>query len=226
MNQQRQLKQPFDFEDLEWRVQQSGMSGSGKPWAMVLVYVTNRAVMDRLDETFGIGGWKNEFLPLPNSLGEGALCGISVKINGEWIAKFDGADNTAVESTKGGLSGAMKRAAVQWGIGRYLYDIEEMWAVCSLVKETGWNRAKLKDQTIFYWQPPELPKKFLPQNDITKTQIKTIEDLLSKSGSDVSEYLKYFGVGKIEDLFENEANMMINSLVKKVHNKKDLENGK
>ncbi len=224
--QQRQLKQPFDQDDLEWRIQQSGTSGNGKPWAMVLAYVTNRAIMNRLDEVFGIGGWRNEFAPLPNSVGDGAICGISVKIDGEWITKFDGADNTAVESTKGGLSGAMKRAAVQWGIGRYLYDVQEMWADCSLVKETGWNRAKLKDKTVFYWAAPMLPKKFLPQNDISRTQIQTIDDLLKKSGAFTDEYTKYFGVDEVEDLFEDEANMMINSLVKKVHKKENAKNEK
>ncbi|MGH7576528.1 MAG: Rad52/Rad22 family DNA repair protein [Longimicrobiales bacterium] len=33
-----------------------------------------------------------------------------------------------MESVKGGLSAATKRAAVEWGIGRYLYGIEEGWA--------------------------------------------------------------------------------------------------
>lgn len=49
----------------------------------------------------------------------GVECGISIKIDGEWITKWDAAENTQVEAVKGGRSGAMKRAAVQWGIGRY-----------------------------------------------------------------------------------------------------------
>lgn len=32
-----------------------------------------------------------------------------------------------MESTKGGLSDAMKRAAVQFGIGRYLYKLDSIW---------------------------------------------------------------------------------------------------
>ncbi|EHU15572.1 putative recombination domain protein [Escherichia coli DEC1A] len=31
----------------------------------------------------------------------------------------------------------MKRAAVQWGIGRYLYNLEEGFAQTSLDKKTG-----------------------------------------------------------------------------------------
>ncbi|ECQ3618093.1 recombinase, partial [Salmonella enterica] len=61
-----------------------------------------------------------------------------------------------------GRSGAMKRAAVQWGIGRYLYNLEEGFAQTSLDKKQGWHRAKLKDGTGFYWLPPSLPNWAMP----------------------------------------------------------------
>ena len=38
-----------------------------------------------------------------------------------WISKSDGADDSNIEGAKGGLSDAFKRAAVKFGIGRYLY---------------------------------------------------------------------------------------------------------
>ena len=41
--------------------------------------------------------------------------------------KYDGAENTDIEPVKGGLSDSFKRAAVLWGIGRYLYDMESIW---------------------------------------------------------------------------------------------------
>jgi hypothetical protein len=115
----KKLAEPFDPMDIEWRIQQSGEK-NGKKWAMVLAYITNRAIMERLDEVFGIAGWQNNFEPLPDG---GAICGISAKINSEWITKYDGADKTQIEAVKGGLSSAMKRAAVQWGMGRYLYNL-------------------------------------------------------------------------------------------------------
>ena len=88
---------------------------------MVLAYITNRAIMERLDEVFGIDGWQNVYEPSSDG---GVICGIKAKLNGEWIVKYDGADKTAIEATKGGLSNAMKRAGVQWGIGRYLYRLD------------------------------------------------------------------------------------------------------
>ena len=65
-------------------------------------------------------GWRNEFERWGN--GSGVKCGLSVLCDGEWITKYDGADETNIEPTKGGFSDSMKRAAVQWGLGRDLYD--------------------------------------------------------------------------------------------------------
>lgn len=47
---------PFNPEDIEWRIQQSGKTRDGKVWAMVLAYVTNRAIMKRLDDVCGKAG--------------------------------------------------------------------------------------------------------------------------------------------------------------------------
>ncbi len=220
---QRQLKQPFHASDLEWRVQQSGIGRNGKPYAMVLAYVTNRAIMNRLDEVLGVEGWCNEFLPLPNSVGDGALCGISVKIDGEWITKYDGADNSHVEATKGGLSGAMKRAAVQWSIGRYLYDLDTFFAECSLEKINGYERATTKDKTVFYWKPPTLSKQYLPQKDILPSQRETITTLLNQTDSKIDDYLNFFGVDTFVDLYEDEASKVIDSLLRKLSKMKALE---
>lgn len=123
-----QLQQPFAPEDIEWRVQQAGMKKTNEPWVKVLAYVTNRAIQARLDDLFSPFGWRNEYKDAPCG---GVMCGISIKSDdGEWITKWDGAEQTQVEAVKGGLSASMKRAAVQWGIGRYLYSLDSSWAVC------------------------------------------------------------------------------------------------
>jgi hypothetical protein len=168
MNQQEKLQQPFEASEIEWRVQRSGIA-KGKGWAMVLAYVNNRAIMDRLDEVFGIDGWKNEYSVAPDG---GILCGISALFAGEWVTKYDGAENTQVEAVKGGLSNAMKRAAVQWGIGRYLYKLE---ATFVQVQPNGKNRIKVDDkytgETITgYWDLPKLPEWALPSETETKSQ--------------------------------------------------------
>jgi hypothetical protein len=52
----------------------------------VLAYVTNRAIMKRLDEVCGKAGWRNEYRDIPNN--GGVECGISIKVEGEWITKW------------------------------------------------------------------------------------------------------------------------------------------
>lgn len=145
------LSEPFPEQDIEWRVQDCGEK-NGKIWARVLAYVTNRAIMERLDDVVGIESWKNEYLPGPSG---GVVCGISIKIGSEWITKWDGAENSNIEGVKGGLSNSMKRAAVQWGIGRYLYKLEAGFAKIS---EAGRMSGKLKSGNWFRWDPPYLPE--------------------------------------------------------------------
>jgi hypothetical protein len=98
------LCKPFAAGDIEWRVQRSGFK-SGKPWAMVLCYVTNRAIQKRLDDVFGVFGWKNEYRDIGNG---GVECGISIKHEGEWITKWDAAQETNANCS---LDGSLKHRA-------------------------------------------------------------------------------------------------------------------
>lgn len=164
----KRLTEVFVPTDIEWRVQRSG-KGSKGVWAMVLAYVTNRAIQQRLDDVCGPENWKNEFVKAPDG---GVLCGISIKTSsGEWVTKWDGAENTDIEAVKGGLSGSMKRAAVQWGIGRYLYNLDATFAT---ITDDGKNSGKLKDGTFFKWNPPTLPDWALPQIPFDKEKFDSL----------------------------------------------------
>lgn len=158
------LKDCFEPNDIEWRLQQCGKGKGDKIWGMALAYVTNRAIMNRLDDVCGPENWKNEYKAAPDG---GILCGLSIKIGDEWVTKWDGAENTDIEAVKGGLSGAMKRAAVQWGIGRYLYKLEESWINAN---ENGAYRGKTKDGTTFKWDAPTLPAWALPKGSNVKSE--------------------------------------------------------
>jgi hypothetical protein len=149
------LKDVFSPEDIEWRLQSSGIKNENV-WGLALAYITNRAIMHRLDDVVGPENWSNQFTEGPDG---GVLCGISIRIDGEWVTKWDGASNTDIEEVKGGLSGSMKRAAVQWGIGRYLYNLKE-----GFIREdpNGTHRGKTKEGKTFKWTPPALPDWALP----------------------------------------------------------------
>ena len=183
------LAAPFPASDIEWRISMAGESrDTGKPYAKVLAYLTNRSIQERLDNTVGMPNWCNHYITGPQG---GVLCGIEI----QGIAKWDGAENTAIESVKGGLSDAMKRAAVQWGIGRYLYRLPEGWAECSANKESGpewrYQKAKSGKYASFYWRPPHLPAEFLPAGEKTVKHRGTpekpdagVEEAVNVHGSD------------------------------------------
>lgn len=156
----RELRKPFPEKDVEWRVQRAMKTKKG-PKAVVLAYVDNRAIMDRLDRLFGVAGWKNEFHQWRD---KGTRCRLSVKIGDEWVTKEDGADETNIESTKGGFSASMKRAAVQFGIGRYLYDLPETFVDVTNQRQKGSHYIKTNG-VEGYWVPPRLPDWALPEEE-------------------------------------------------------------
>lgn len=138
----RRLQHYFSNADIEWK---PVTFTKDRRRAMAVPYVTNRAIMDRLDLVCGPENWCNQFTQGPDG---GVLCGLSVRVGDEWITKWDGASNTEVEAVKGGLSSSMRRAAVQWGIGRYLYRMPAQWVSI--------------DERGRFLQQPSLPPSFHP----------------------------------------------------------------
>lgn len=123
------LAAPFDPERVSWRIGQMKKGDATKGKA--LAYLDARDVMNRLDEVCGPAGWANRY-----SHADGrAVCEIGVLAGLEWVWKADGAGDTDIEGAKGGLSDAFKRAAVRWGIGRYLYDIPSPWVAVNQWKQ-------------------------------------------------------------------------------------------
>ena len=116
-----ELCRPFAAEEIEWRI---GSTNGDKTKGMALAYMDARAVMDRFDGVCGPDGWQCNY----TMSGAIAICNIGVLMpSGNWIWKADGAGATDVEGEKGMLSDALKRAAVRWGVGRYLYEMDSPW---------------------------------------------------------------------------------------------------
>lgn len=164
------LAAPFAEHEIEWRLAQCGKKKDGSIWAKCLAYIESRAIMDRLDSVVGPQNWKPgyEFISPNQAKAPGVICRLSILIDGRWVTKEDGAEQTDIEEFKGGISSALKRAAVPWGIGRYLYRLESGFAQ---VAENGQYYGKTKDNVEFSWNPPELPAWALPEG-AKKEQIK------------------------------------------------------
>jgi hypothetical protein len=130
------LKKPIQPHEIEWRVSNSK---NGK--IHVVPYITNRCVMDRFDEAFTPAGWQNTFSEWRT---KGVKAGIGVYLEDEWIWKYDGADESNIEPTKGGFSDSMKRVAVQWGIGRDLYNYPAVYIEADGGYIPNWAKARLE----------------------------------------------------------------------------------
>lgn len=134
---QQKLECPLPASRVSWRV---GRKNQAKDKAQLLAYIDARDVMEVLDRAVGFENWQCRY-----TLAEGGLlvCEIGLRVNGEWIWRANGAGDTQVEAEKGKCSDAFKRAAVLWGVGRYLYGLESPWVAI--------------DQYGKWKQDPELP---------------------------------------------------------------------
>jgi len=116
------LSKPFPPEVISWRC---GPMTQDKSKTLPLAYIDARDVMDRFDEVCGLN-WQ---AVQPWSDGTKIACQIGVWSDElkEWIWRGDGAGKTDVEGDKGTFSDALKRAAVLFGVARYLYDVKAPW---------------------------------------------------------------------------------------------------
>jgi hypothetical protein len=120
------LEAPFPSASVRWKPQKI-FKGKGR--ALAVAYIDARDVLDRLDSVLGSFNWQSA----QESAGSGVITRIGIRNpeTGEWIWKSDvgfvGGDDTDEERTKaakGSASDGIKRASVQWGIGRYFYRLE------------------------------------------------------------------------------------------------------
>lgn len=113
----QKLEYPFPPSQVSWRIGRKNKEGTQ---AYLLAYIDARDVMDRLDRACGFDNWQNRYTLAESGL---LVCEIGIRIGSEWLWRANGAGDTQVEAEKGKCSDAFKRAAVLWGIGKYLYGL-------------------------------------------------------------------------------------------------------
>ena len=138
------LKRPFKPSAISWRV---GATTAAKDKGIGLAYIDARDVMQRLDEVMGLD-WQNRH----HESGGKTFCDIGLRIDGEWIWRSGGAGDSDVEAEKGAISDAFKRAAVLFGIGRYLYALPNTWVS---IKQQGKSYVLDGTPNLPVWATPE-----------------------------------------------------------------------
>lgn len=150
------LKSTIAFQ---WKIQ--GFT-KDKSKAICVAYIDSRDAQSLLDEVCWPENWSSEFYEVKGKL----FCRVGIYVNSQWVYKSDsgaleGSDDVDSETTsKWESSDAFKRACVQWGIWRFLYDMDIQWVEASIYQankyklteyinwlkgNTQWNNATIRD---------------------------------------------------------------------------------
>jgi hypothetical protein len=139
------LAAPFEANEVKWKPQ--AVKGNR---AMAVGYVDARVIQDRLDDVLGVEGWQDEYELLPDG---SVMCKLRLWLGEQWVTKMDvGSPSEQPDGgdrLKAAFSDALKRAAVKFGVGRYLYRLPVQWADYDPQKRQFTN-------------PPTLPTVSLP----------------------------------------------------------------
>src|SRR5438067_6611248 len=148
----QQLLAPFGSNEVKFKP--AVVTGNR---ALALPYVDARVIQDRLDEVLGVAGWQDEYECLPDG---SVVCRLRLRLGSEWITKMDvgGPSEQPDEGDrrKAAFSDALKRAAVKFGVGRYLYRLQPIWV--------DWDPQKKK-----IVKPPKLPVPTLSKKTADQT---------------------------------------------------------
>jgi hypothetical protein len=135
------------------------------------------------------------------------------RIGGEWIVKTDvggpSEQPDGGDRLKAAFSDALKRAAVKFGIGRYLYRLPPQWVDYDPQKRKFLHTPKLPQEspqaTKPAKKPPEVPAEAQKPscaegNGITESQWKLLADTLKARDIPAARLLAHFQVQKPRQL--------------------------
>lgn len=199
-----QLSAPFPPEAISWRAQKITANGDK---ALALAYIDARDVMRRLDTVCGPENWQDSYTETARGR---VVCTLSIRIGSDWISKSDGAGDTDVEGEKGGMSDAFKRAAVKWGIGRYLYETDSVYVPCETYDRGGkkyWAKWKQPEAKRLFAAAlekaagvaPAKPK-YDPDALISDAGRDKLSMLIEASGSNVAAFCRAHAINTLKEL--------------------------
>lgn len=148
---QDRLAEFFPSEEVNFLPITFGKNNQGQTTALSAPFVNARQVQRRLDEVVGADGWQTQYEILSNG---SVVCKLSVLFGDRWVSKEDvGSPSEQPDDgdrIKAAFSDAFKRAAVCFGIGRYLNDVKNLWL-------------PYDSQRKRYEGTPRMPDRYLPR---------------------------------------------------------------
>lgn len=196
---QSELAEPFDNTEVKFKP--AVVSGNR---ALALAYIDARCVMDRLDEVVGIGNWQTSYVHVD---ADGNVeCRLSLYIGDEWITKADvgGPSEQPDEGdrTKAAYSDALKRAAVQFGIGRHLYRLPQQWCDYDPVKRQFTKKPTLPNMPTKVAKPTPLKPVSIPAQGelITPEQVRELMGFFDPEWIREAHFQRKMDISCIPDL--------------------------
>lgn len=115
---------PINFKDLQREIPYKFKPQSVKfGKALMVSYIDARDVQDTLDDVCGPENWQDDYRVIDGKVYGGVAINVGTDKNPHWVWKWDCGTESNTEQEKGQASDAFKRAAVKWGVGRFLYRL-------------------------------------------------------------------------------------------------------
>jgi len=225
------LSRPFDPKEVEVKVQ---VVSKDRTKGQVVAYVDARTVLDRLDEAVGPTGWSDGYEVLNNGTDYDGRRLVEVKctLTVLGVSKEDVGEG---DSLKAAFSDALKRAAVKFGVGRYLYRLPKVWADIDErgnIKDPDAVKRLLLGSEADNAPPrverPSQAREARPQpkdnasapqpGGVTEAQLRYIHKLwkeLAADGDDIHEYASAIlnrDVSSLKELTRSEASKLIEAI--------------
>lgn len=108
----------LNADEIECRIARQTSTG-----VQLLLYKTARTDYAVLDESVGCANWQCDYKEVDGKV----YCGIGIKMESEWIWKWNCGSESNLDAEKGEASDALKRAGFAWGIGTELYSSPFIW---------------------------------------------------------------------------------------------------
>ncbi len=211
------LSEPMQYK---WRVQSFSRS---KPQATCVAYIDARDAMQRLDDVC-VHGWHRRHVEIKGHI----YCEVGIVMpDGSVLWRMDCGTESNTEAEKGESSDSFKRACVNFGVGRFLYDLDIVYLPADAKKEGGnypsvvdSNGKKVWDLTKHIngmnGKNNQQPK-VMPSNlTIGDAEFGELNRLLDETGSDKAAFCQYFGVNSVAAMPMNKYASAVSMLQKKV----------
>ena len=186
----------------QWRVQSFSKH---KPEATCVAYIDARDAMERLDEVCKYG-WHRRHLEIKGHI----YCEVGIVMpDGSIQWRMDCGTESETEAEKGEASDSFKRACVNWGIGRFLYDLDIVRLPANEKKTTNptnypyivdGNGKRVWDLTKHINATRGAPKTMPTNLTISDEQFEELNGLLDIAHADKEAFCKAFNITAISAL--------------------------